>query len=70
MKKISKKRRESLEFHIKVNDYFVSLATFLDLGRQGLGDSVLDKSLAECLARTVNDLMYLQENYRITKTER
>lgn len=65
MKKISKKRRESLEFHIKVNDYFVSLATFLDLGRQGLGDSTLDKSFAECLTRTVNDLMYLQENYRI-----
>jgi hypothetical protein len=70
MKKISKKRRQSLEFHIKVNDYFVSVATFLDLGRQGLGDSTLDRSLAECLARTVNDLMYLQENYQITKKRR
>ena len=70
MKKISKKRRQSLEFHIKVNDYFVSLATFLDLGRQGLEYPKFNKSFAECLTRTVNDLMYLQENYRITKKER
>ena len=31
--KISKERQQGLEFHIKTNDYFGTLATVLDLSR-------------------------------------
>ena len=64
---MTKKRIKGLEFHIKVNDYFGTLATILDLSRQTLGDSVREREVAGYLERSVKDLMYLQANYRIEK---
>jgi hypothetical protein len=63
--KISKERQRGLEFHIKINDYFGTLATVLDLSRQTLGNSAREQEIAGYLKRNVDDLMYLQKNYRI-----
>ena len=65
--KISKARRRGLEFHIEINDYFGTLATILDLSRQTLGQSAREREVAGYLAKQVNDLMYLQRNYKIVK---
>jgi hypothetical protein len=64
---MTKKRIKGLEFHIKVKDYFGTLATILDLSRQTLGDSMQEREVAGYLERSVKDLMYLQANYRIEK---
>jgi hypothetical protein len=63
--KISPERRRGLEFHIKVNDYFGTLATILDLSKQTLGNSAREREVAGYLERSVDDLMYLQSNYEI-----
>jgi hypothetical protein len=68
--KISPERRRGLEFHIKVNDYFGTLATVLDLSRQTLGNSAREREVAGYLERNVADLMHLQANYQITKKRR
>jgi hypothetical protein len=65
MKNISKERQRGLEFHIKVNDYFVSLATLLYLLQETLGNSAEEQNVARCLKKSVNDLMYLQRNCKI-----
>lgn len=59
------KRRRGLEFHIKVNDSFGTLATILDLSRQTLGNSAREREVARYLERSVADLMYLQSNFGI-----
>jgi hypothetical protein len=69
MKKISKRRQQSLEFHIKVNDYFGTLATVLDLSRQMLESSARERKVVSNLTRIVNDLIYLQANYKIKAKE-
>lgn len=65
--KISPKRRRGLEFHIKINDYFGTLATILDLSRQTLGDTAREREVAGYLEKNVADLVYLQANYRIRR---
>jgi len=68
--RISKQRRRGLEFHIEINDYFGTLATVLDLSRQTLGNTAREREIAGYLEKSVDDLVYLQENYRITKKQR
>ena len=52
-------RIKRLEFHIKNNDYFGTLATVLDLVRQSKNN--------KALKNIKNDLIYLQNNYCINK---
>jgi hypothetical protein len=63
--KISKARQRGLEFHIETGDYFGTLATVLDLSRQTLGQTAREREVADYLERSVVDLMYLQEHYKI-----
>jgi len=60
---ISKERREGIEYHAEVNDYFGTLATLLDLIKQDEGSA----EVIQRLDRLIGDLLYLQEKYHITK---
>ena len=60
-----KKRIKALEFHVEVGDYFGTLATLLDLLRQGIVKN--QEKEKEILAALVGDLLYLQDHYKITK---
>jgi hypothetical protein len=55
-----------LQFHIKENDYFGTLATVLDLVSQDLRRRG-DRGNAETLGRLRDPLMYLQQGYRIER---
>lgn len=57
----------NLEFHIKNNDYFGTLATILSLIAQ---KNKLEQEEQKSLDKIINDLMYLQNNYIIKKNER
>ena len=59
----------SLQFHIEKNDYFGTLATVLDLVRQDLRRKGHFRN-AETLLRLREDLIYLQDRYRIRKGEK
>jgi hypothetical protein len=54
----------SLQFHIEANDYFGTLATVLDLVSQDLRKKG-HRSNAETLLRLRDNLVYLQQGYRI-----
>lgn len=56
---------ESLGLYIKVNDYFGTLATILSLIRQNIEKGENDKLNIKILKRVENNLMYLQNNYKI-----
>jgi hypothetical protein len=58
--------KKSLEFHIKSDDYFGTLATVLDLVRQNL-NPFNQKKEKRTLENVVKDLEYLQKNYQIKK---
>lgn len=58
--------KESLEFHIKSDDYFGTLATVLDLIKQQIFGDKKNK-LKSAIESKVLELMYLQNNYRIVK---
>jgi hypothetical protein len=58
--------QSSLEFHIKQNDYFGTLATVLDQVAQDLRKGK-QKRHAATLQRLRNDLTHLQSNSRIEK---
>ena len=58
--------KKDIEFHIKNNDYFGTLATVLDLLRQTLPPFVQKKE-KQILKDTVENLMHLQKYYRIVK---
>ena len=58
--------KESLEFHIKSDDYFGTLATVLSLQEQSLSRGNKFK-ISEILKNKVDELMYLQRNYKIVK---
>lgn len=58
---------KSLEFHLEVGDYFVTIATTLDLMRQSFKDKKSEKLAIESLAHYVDELMYLQNKYKIEK---
>ena len=63
------KRKKGLEFHIKNNDYFGTLATLLDLLRQELEGVGGEQNPKEILARLTDDLMHLQSNYKIIRKD-
>jgi len=54
---------KSIKFHIKSDDYFATLATVLSLMKQD--KTGVDKN--KVIKRLVRDLMFLQNNYKITK---
>lgn len=58
---------KSLNFHIKSQDYFGTLATVLSLGRQNLEAGGNKKQIAKVLEHVEEQLAYLQENYKIVK---
>ena len=58
--------KKSLEFHIKSDDYFGTLATILDLLRRNL-NPFNQKNEKRTLENAVKDFEYLQKNYRIEK---
>jgi hypothetical protein len=58
--------KESLEFHIKLDDYFGTLATVLDLIKQQIFGDKKNK-LKSAIESKVSELMYLQNNYQIVK---
>lgn len=57
-------KKQSLKFHIKSDDYFGTLATILSLIRQTLENNTNRKRTLE---KVVEELMYLQEEYKIVK---
>lgn len=56
--------KKSIQFHVKNDDYFGTLATVLDLVRQNL-NPFNQKKEKSTLEGVVKDLMHLQKNYRI-----
>ena len=49
---------KNLEFHVESQDYFGTLATIISLARQ---------TKRKVDPRVIDDLMFLQENYKIVK---
>jgi hypothetical protein len=65
-----KESKRSIQFHVDSGDYFGTLGTVLDLLRQdieqaGCGRRGLDA--AKLLEEVREDLLYLQEEYRIMR---
>lgn len=54
-----------LEVRIRSGDYFVTLATELD----ALNTRIDDRQLRAYLEDTISDLIYLQDNYSISKNK-
>ena len=60
-------RLEQVKFHVRSDDYFSTLATILDLTRQIIGKNKnLARSEAQ-LGRLRDELMFLQNNYKIVE---
>jgi hypothetical protein len=62
-KSVRQDRDERIRFQIRGDSYFNNLATMLDLLRQSKLVSV--KEQTEMLGRIRDDLIFLQENFRI-----
>jgi len=60
-------RKENIKFHIKENDYFGTLATVIDLIRQSAEEKGFTEANSKTIANLVEDLMFLQKNYKISK---
>ena len=59
-----------MEFHISVNDYFGTLATVLSLCAQKLkAGTSTPREIADDLSVKSDELLYLQEQYRIQKRD-
>lgn len=58
--------QESIEFNIQSGDYFGTLATVLDLLRQDAQHGYTEKHDAT-LQRVRDELIYLQQGFRITR---
>ena len=58
--------KKNLQFHIKSDDYFGTLATVIDLVKQNL-NPFKQKQEKKTLEDKVKELIYLQKNYRIVK---
>ena len=58
---------KSLKFHIDNNDYFGTLATVLSLLEQDMRKNGVNKKHFSLLQRKVEELMYLQNNFKILK---
>lgn len=64
--------KKQLEKHIEQNDYFGTLATVLNLARQTLEKDMRGPKKnwhIKLLQSLEEDLIFLQENYRIAKKE-
>jgi hypothetical protein len=61
-----KMSKESVEFHIKNDDYFGTLATVISLIRQNLESNGLSKN-NKSLVDLENNLVFMQSNYKIIK---
>ncbi len=61
--------KETVDFHIKQDDYFGTLSTIVELINQ---DHVLEnkKELKKILNNLKQDLLYLQKNFEINKKTR
>ena len=59
--------KKNIQFHIKVDDYFRTLATILDLLRQDIESKGYRRKDIELLKRVKEDLIYLQRHYKIVK---
>ena len=66
---MEKNKIQNLKFHIKSEDYFGTLATVLDLFRLNVLEKkfIFDKD--KILKKIIKDLIYLQDNYKITKKD-
>ena len=69
---MSKTRRQQIQFHIKSDDYFGTLATVLDLIAQTIeqdSQKIISskKRQAKIINRLKKDLVFLQDNYQIIK---
>ncbi len=60
-----RERIDNLLNHIEADDYFGSLATIIDLVRQEMKKT--NQELRETLHNLKDDLLYLQERYKIVK---
>jgi len=60
-----RERIDNLLNHIEADDYFGSLATIIDLIRQEMKKT--NQELRETLHNLKDDLLYLQERYKIVK---
>lgn len=58
---------KSIKFHIKSQDYFGTFATVLSLNRQNLDAGANKKQIAKALEHAEEQLVYLQENYKIVR---
>lgn len=58
------KNKDNLKFHIESDDYFGTLATVLSLQEQNLSEYKKFK-VSEILKNKIDELMYLQKNYKI-----
>lgn len=54
--------KKTVKFHVKSDDYFGTIATILSLIQQTSGDI---KKYSKVLKIVVNDLMFLQRDYKI-----
>lgn len=59
--------KKSVEFHIKNNDYFGTLATVLSLIRQTIEDNRSDEVNIKILINLEKDLLLLQKSFIISK---
>lgn len=62
---ISDKERLELDAEVRSGDYFVTLATRLDL----LSQNVTNRYIRISLDKIVTDLVYMQQNYIINKNK-
>lgn len=61
-------RRKQIQFHIKSDDYFGTLATVLSLMSEAIERIIAEeKKNIRLLNILKKDLLYLQNNYRIVK---
>ncbi len=58
-------RESELDFHAQADDYFVTLATIINLLREQLLSNADRHN--KIMERTIKDLIYLQKHYRLTK---
>jgi hypothetical protein len=68
-----KTRKQQIEFHIRSDDYFGTLAAKIDLAKQTFGKdpnkTPLKTQQLKTLGKLKNDLVFLQKNYQITKKQ-
>jgi len=63
---ISDNERRKLDVEVRSGDYFVTLATKLDL----LGQNITNRYIRASLDQIVTDLVYMQHTYTITKEDK